>query len=67
MQLSFEYQIESNGIMRVLYKLGVSNADAIVAMAPIATSLKSFIAWTRVLLRVFLNMNRRKELPLVRL
>jgi len=34
MQLSFEYQIQSNGIMRILHKVGVSNAEGIIAIAP---------------------------------
>ena len=34
MQLSFEYNIQSDGIMRILHKVGVSNAEGIVALAP---------------------------------
>jgi len=34
MQLSFEYQIQSNGIMHITHKVNLSNADGIIALAP---------------------------------
>ena len=33
MQLSFEYQIQTDGIMRVMHKVGVSDAQGIIAIA----------------------------------
>lgn len=34
MQLSFEYNLQHDGIMRILHKVGVSNAEGIIALAP---------------------------------
>ena len=63
MQLSFEYQIQSDGIMRVLHKVGVSNADGIIAIAP-KTHCSEIITVPKVLLTMLDQVKSTSEVLL---
>ena len=63
MQLSFEYQIQSDGIMRVVHKVGVSSADGIIAIAP-KQNCSEIITQPKVLLTMLDQVKSTTEVAL---
>jgi hypothetical protein len=51
MQLAFEFKIQSSGIMKVIHKIGVIDADAVVAVAT-RENCSEIVALPRVLLKM---------------
>jgi len=51
MQLSFEFRIQSHGIMRITHKISVSNAESVIASAS-RTNCSEIIASPRLLLKM---------------
>lgn len=51
MQLAFEFKIQSSGIMKVIHKIGVTDADAVVAVAT-RENCSEIVALPRVLLKM---------------
>jgi len=51
MQLSFEFRIQSSGIMRITHKISVSNAESVIASAS-RTNCSEIVASPRLLLKM---------------
>lgn len=63
MQLSFEYSIQTNGIMRVVHKVNVSNAEGIIAIAN-KYSCSEIVTLPKILLTMFDQVKSTTEVAL---
>ena len=63
MQLSFEFQITDNGVMRIIHKLGVTDAHGVVAVSP-KDGCSEIVALPKILLKMLEPLKQTNEVAL---